>query len=120
MSNNSKLAIDSVPLVLDTPVDNTIHFRERESELLRIISALQEVQKSKSWGSLKTEVFDRLTESLTGRLFSEAKKESPDTNKLNRLAGELKWAERFSDLGKLEQEFKLELANIKQKLYGTT
>lgn len=116
--NNSKLAIESVPLVLDTPVDNTVHFRERESELIGIISNLKEVQKSKSWSSLKTELFDSLTESLEGRLFSEAKKESPDTNKLNRLAGELKWAERFSDLSKLEQEFKLELANIKTKLYG--
>lgn len=116
--NNSKLAIDSVPLVLDTPVDNTIHFRERESQLIRIISSLQEVQKSKAWSSLKTEVFDSLAESLKGRLTAEAKKESPDTNKLNRLAGELKWAERFSELTNLEQEFKLELANIKTKLYG--
>jgi hypothetical protein len=118
--NNSKLIVDSVKLSLDEPVDNTVHFRERESQLVRIISALQGVQKSKDWSTLKTESFDGLTESLEGRLFSEAKKESPDTNKLNRLAGELKWAERFSDLGKLEQEFKLELANIKQKLYGTT
>lgn len=118
--NNSKLAIDSVPLVLDTPVDNTVHWRERESQLLRIISSLQEVQRSKHWSSLKIEVFDSLTESLKGRLTAEAKKESPDPNKLNRLAGELKWAERYSELTLLEQEFKLELANIKQQLYGTT
>lgn len=118
--NNSKLVIDSVPLTLDAPVDNTVQLRERESELARIITALQNVHKGKDWSSLKTELFDGLTDSLRIKLTAEARKESPDTNRLNRLSGELKWAERFSDLPKLEQEFKLELANIKLKLYGTT
>lgn len=118
--NNSRLVVDSVPLILDKVQDNKPQLRERESQLVRIIGSLQGVQKSKEWSSLKTELFDGLTERLSRELTGEAKKEIPDILKLTRLAGQLKWAERYSDLSKLEQEFRTELTHVKSLLYGKT
>lgn len=118
--NNSKLAIDSVPLTLETERDFTPQLRERQAKLLKLIDAIRSVQKSKEWSSLKTELFDGLTESLQGRIFNEATKDTPDPLKLARLTGELRWAEKYSDPSKLEQEFLSELANIKEKLHGTS
>ena len=117
--NNSKLAIESISFQ-EEKVDNTPIFREREGELITIIEALQGVQKSKEWSTLKIKVFDSLTETLSKELHVEAKKESPDTLKLNRLAGQMKWAEKFSDLKKLEDIFRLELAQIRKQLHGKT
>jgi len=51
---------------------------------------------------------------------TEAKKEDVSTNKLNRLSGELKWAERYADLGKLENTYKVQLQSVRTKLYGKT
>lgn len=95
-------------------------YRAEEARLLKIIQALQGVQGSKEWSSLKTEVFDNLVNSLERDLREEAKKDDPSTNKLNRLSGEIKWAERFSDLGKLENTYRVQLQNIRKVLYGQT
>lgn len=117
--NNSKLAIESVSFELEQPIDSS-RLRERESELLQIIDALVKVQKLKEWGTLKTYVFDGRTESLQKQLLAEAKKLPADTQKLAKLTGELKWAERFSDLLSLESEFREELQAIRLQLHGTT
>lgn len=118
--NNSRLVIDSVPLRLDRQETNVPQLRAREGQLTRVIEAVRKVQSSKEWSSLKTELFDGLTERLVRDLMLEAKKEIPDTLKLNRLAGQLRWAERYSDLSKLEQEFMTELTLLKQTLHGKT
>lgn len=116
--NISKLAIDSVSLELEEPQFNAQPFKEREQKLIRIIEALSEVQKTKGWSSLKKELFDSLPDDLSKQVLSEAKKLNPDTLRLNRLSGELKWAERFSNLKKYEDELRVELQQIRQKLYG--
>lgn len=118
--NNSKLAIDYVPLTLEVKADNTEHFQEREATLLKIIDALQGISSTKEWGSLKELVFDPILPTLEKSISAEARKESPDTLKLNRLAGQLKWAERYSDLSKLEQVFRVELSSVRKQLYGKT
>lgn len=118
--NNSKFAIDSVSLELEEPKVNLDGHKEREQTLIKHIEALQEVQKTKSWSSLKTLLFDNLPADLNKQINAEAKKLNPDIQKLNRLSGELKWAERYSDLKKLEDSFKVELQQIRIQLYGTT
>ena len=117
--NNSKLTIDSISLK-EEQVDITPILREREGKLLKVIDALQGIASTKEWSTLKEEVFDNLTGTLTKEIQSEARKENPDTLKLNRLAGQLKWAEKYSDLSKLENVFRVELSNVRQKLYGKT
>ena len=113
--NLSRMQVD---LVVEPKEDITPQLRAEESRLLRIIEAVQEIQKSNAWGSLKTELFDNLVNVLERNLKEEAKKENPSLNLLNRITGELKWAERFSDLGKLENKYRVELKNVRIKLNG--
>lgn len=116
--NNSKLAIESIPITLNDMSQPSPRLKEREGELVQIIEAVNGIAGSKEWSTLKIRVFDGKAEQLNRELLSEAKKEIPDTLKLNRLAGELKWAERYSDLSKLEATFRLELRQVRQQLYG--
>lgn len=116
--NNSLLAIEYSNLSLEDAVDRTPTLREREAELIQILSAIQGVASSKEWSSLKEKVFDNLTTTLEKEIKNEAQKENPDTLKLNRLAGQLKWAEKYSDLSKLERIFRGELTNVRKLLYG--
>lgn len=104
----------------DSVVDISPILREREGELQSILLAIKGVSESKEWAVLKSKVFEGLTTVLSRQIQSEAKKEIPDTLKLNRLAGQLLWAEKYSDLNKLEQFFRAELSNVKLKLYGKT
>jgi len=117
--NNSFLAIESVPLSLVEPEINIEQLRDREADLVNTITAIQEVRKTKGWSTLKANVFDGFTEYLKSELTSEARKESPDALKLNRIAGQLKWAERYSDLGILEEQCRAELINLRRN-YGKT
>lgn len=117
--NNSKLAIENVNLS-EEKVDISPLLREREGELLTITKAIKGVSESRDWNVLKDMLFNGITETLNREIQSEARKESPDALKLNRLAGQLKWAEKYSDLSKLEQVFKLELSNIRKQLHGKT
>lgn len=116
--NNSKLIIEYNTLTLEEEKDRTPDFQEKESELIKIIDDLQGIQRTKEWSSLKKKVFDGLVGSLSKEVTEEARKENPDTLKLNRLAGQLLWAEKYSDLSKLEGTFRLQLASIRHQLYG--
>lgn len=116
--NNSFLAVEKANLSVESPVDQSAVLLEREGKLIRIIEAIQGVKGSSEWSTLKTEVFDSLATRLAKDLQGEAKLEAPDTLKLNRLAGQLMWAERYSDLQKLEDSFKGELTKLRLKLYG--
>lgn len=117
--NNSKLAIDSVSIKEETKVDVTPHIRQREGTLIKILEAIQGVSKTPEWSTLKNEVFDSLVNVLEKELREEAKKEAPDALKLNRIAGKLTWADKYSDLTKLEHVFRTELIGIRKNLYGT-
>lgn len=118
--NNSKFAIENVVLTNEDPKDRSPELREREQKLIHLIQNLQTIQKTDEWSSLKTELFDSLTKNLIKEIESEARKEEPNTLKLNRLSGELKWAEKYSDLSKLEQIKRVELTQVRQLLYGKT
>lgn len=120
MTNNSQIAQDfAVSLDQEKIVDLKPAFKERESKLVRIIEAIRELKKTSAWSTLKIELFDGLTESLERDLRSEAKKDQPDPSKLNRIAGQLTWAERYSDLDKFEVGKLVELKGIRKNLYGT-
>lgn len=117
--NNSKFAIEQNSLSSTEAPDNKPLLREKENELIHIIDCLQRIQKTEEWSSLKIKVFDPLTSSLSKQIHTEAVSPIPDTLKLNRLAGELKWAQRYSDLSKFENTKRIELTNIRKLLYGT-
>lgn len=111
--NNSQVSFDSVPDEEQVREGRAEKLNEREGTILRVIEAIEAVAKTEAWSTLKTEILDRLAISLQKDLLAEAKKEDPDPKKLNRLAGELKWAARYSDLSKLSVSFKLELQSIR-------
>lgn len=116
--NNSKLAIDSVTLETDQPRDVKPELRQKEEKLTKIIEAIRGIEQSKDWSTLKIELFDELPKQLRKEMLGEARKENPDTHKLNRLSGELKWAEKFADLQKFEASQRVELSRIRLMLYG--
>ena len=118
--NNSKLAIDRVSLHSEEVTDNSEIFRKREGEIIKIIEAINGVNQSQDWSTLKTEIFESLVNSLEKQLRDEAKKEEPDPLVLNRVAGQLKWAEKYADLNKLANIFRDQLKEVRLKLYGKT
>lgn len=116
--NNSKLALDSVPLTLEGKPNNREFLQGEEARVIRILKALDGVKNSQEWSSLKTDVFDELPKQLRKDLLLEARKDQPDTNKLNRLSGKLEWAEKFADLTRLENKYRVELQGIRMQLHG--
>ena len=114
--NNSYLAIEQNTLVLEKPIENKEFLRKREGELIKILDAIKDIEQWESWSTLKKLVFDGLVQILEREMRDEARKEQPDTLKLNRLAGQLKWAEKYADLNKLYNVFRLELTNIRKKI----
>lgn len=116
--NNSKLALDSLTLSEVKEPDRIPVLRKREGELVRIIESLRKVENSDEWSSLKELVFGHLVEKLKTELFTEARKDEPDTLRLSRTNGQLNWARKYADLDKLANDFRLELTNIRRILYG--
>ena len=108
--NNSFLAQQKVKLSLEEAPKQALE--EREVELRKLLSAVEKVLSLNEWSTLKEKVFDPHIERLNKELLSEAKKDKPDTEKLNRISGQLTQAERY-DLEKLKGAYRLELTNIK-------
>ena len=119
--NNSRLVLDSMSLTQEEPhlEERQVALRTRESELTRIIKALDEVEGSEAWSSLKTDVFEPLRDNLEKKIFQEATKEKPDISVLNALKGEWQWAKRFADLSVYRNEKRVELISVRKSLYGT-
>lgn len=110
--NNSSIQPDS----LKNEFENKT--QEHEAKLVRIVEAIGRMKELEAWSTLKTEIFDGLSTNLKRDLLTEAKKEDPNPNKLNRLAGELKWAEKFSNLDKFEESQRVELKAIRSRIHG--
>jgi len=110
MMNNSQIIIE--------PKDTDELLRIQEARIIRIIEAIQGIQKMKEWQVLKEEIFDGLTHSLEKEIKNEARSENPNVLKLTRLSGKIEWAEKYADLSKLENNYRSQLVNIKLKLYG--
>lgn len=107
--------MNNASISLKTPESVQELTQEREAKLVRTIQAVEDILGSKSWSTLKEEIFDDLLSKLERELKEEARKENPDTNKLNRITGEMKWAERFADLTKLENTLRVELQGIRKR-----
>lgn len=113
--NNAKITLDNV-LNEEVPFDATPMLREKEGKLVKIIEALGRVAESEDWQMLEKEVFSGVVESLERRRKSEAEKPEINAPELYRLQGQTIWAKKFSDLKKLNQAFKVELANTRTQI----
>lgn len=109
----------NIPLTEDFSREEVdVRIKAEEARLVRVIEALQGIQSSKEWSTLKIEVFENLANVLEKDIKYEARKEDCDPRKLNRLSGELKWAEKYADLQKLEHSYRLQLQNIRKQING--
>jgi methionine salvage enolase-phosphatase E1 len=109
--NNSKIAIDNVSLEMDDQVDNKPMLRQRETELVGIIEALEHVSGSNYWKLLQDKVLNGVLESLQHRLRNEK-----NPTEIYRLQGQIVWAEKYTDLDKLAQVYRNDLQNIRKQL----
>lgn len=115
--NNAKIAIDNVNLDLEEEaIDHKPALRSREGDLVRVIEALGRLGESDDWKLLKKLVFDGVTDGLERRLQSEAHKKVRDDGEIDRLNGQLAWAQKFSDISKLNDIFKVELKNVRTQI----
>ncbi len=114
--NNSKFVIENISLSQEEPIDREPVLRERESELIKILDAIRKVASTDEWHTLKVQLFDSFSENLVRQIQEEARKENPNPLRLRYLSGQLNWAEKFSDLQKLEQQFRVEIINIRSQL----
>lgn len=92
--------------------------RERDSELVRIIEALDALIKSEEWRTLKTLVFDTILDSLDSRVRSEADRPEVSLPELYKLQGEKRWARRYCDLAVLRNQYHNELIGIRKRTPG--
>lgn len=101
----------------DTPqFDPAPALGAEEARLVTILESIQHLGESKDWKTLQDTLFGSLPNILERELKEEAMKAIPDTNKLNRLAGQLEWAEKYADLSKLERRYRNELQAIRTRL----
>lgn len=112
--NNSKIAIENISISLDQ-INNSAKLRERESLLVRIIEASNELKKSEAWSTLKSLVFTSREESLEKQLKSECERATLDQSEIYRLQGRLFEAKKY-DLDKLIESYRIELSNIRKTL----
>lgn len=105
----------------EVPEDDFLpRLRVEESRLIRILEAIEQVHTSEAWATLRELLFENLDTTLSKELIEEARKATPDTERLNRLAGQLEWAERYADLAKLAQQYQMQLQSVKKQLNGTS
>lgn len=112
--NNSKIVIDDISLSLETQLNNVEHLREKESQVVRIIEAIEGINNSEEWSSLKSLVFTGLVENLEKRLKFESEKLELNPPVINQLQGQLFWARKYADLTKLAENYRIELSNIRK------
>lgn len=118
--NNSRLVMDTVSLSMDednSEKQNEI-LRQREEELTKVISALEKIEQSAEWSSLKKHVFDGLKNSLEKDIFSEATKKQPSVETLSYLTGKWEWAKRFANLTSYRDEKRAELTSVRKSMHG--
>lgn len=95
--------------------DNKIALRDRQTELIRIVEAIDEVLKNKGWQTLKELVFDGRVDSIERQLLNLAKADPLNPGLMLKLQGELTWAKRYADLRSYADVLKKELEGIKLK-----
>jgi len=109
---NNALLIEEDELAIDT----TVVLKERRAELMKLLGAIDNLSKNPDWQTVKELVFDGMTEKIEKSLQAEAKKNELCTPEIYRLQGKLNWAQRYSDVYKLAEVYKLELNQLTKKL----
>ncbi len=94
--------------------DKLATIRERDTHLVKLIEAIQDIQSSSGWSTLKDE-FDGEVARLNRLLLVEAKKPTIDVAEQYRLQGRIESAKKYS-LEKLFEDSMTERETIRRKL----
>lgn len=90
-------------------------FEEKREELVKIIEALQGLEKSEEWATLRELVFDKELDSIERQLLNASKEMPLDTAKLYKLQGELFQARKY-ELNSFIENLKKQLENINKQI----
>lgn len=90
--------------------------KDKQSELLKVLEALNGLEKNKDWQTLKELVYQKSLESVEAQMKSECLSTELNLPKLYRLQGEWSWAKQFTDIPAFAENVKKQLATIKQML----
>ena len=90
--------------------------REKQTELINIISALDKLEQSKEWQTIKELVFNKSLLAIERQIQNEALAIKIDTDKLYKLQGEWAWSKQYVDTARFISTLKKQLEDIKLKL----
>ena len=107
-------------VVFEEPTDRTDVLRTRESELVNIIEAIKGLEGNIDWSTLKSKVFDGVSESLERRLHQELLKSELNPPEIYKLQGQIAWAKKYSKLDTLATVYRAELTNVRSQLNPPT
>jgi hypothetical protein len=116
--NNSLITIENILLEVqeDEKPDLKPSLRQKESETLAIIKAIEGLSSNKDWLLLKEKIFDGVLESLKKQREVEVEKKPLNGPVIHSLNGQLAWAKKYSNISNLASIYKQELDNIRRKL----
>ena len=111
--------MESVSLEMEQPLDNTELFRNKETELIQIIEAIEKIAESREWAILKEKLFDGVVAGLLRQRDTEVEKKPLNGPLIYSINGQLAWAKKYSDFASLSNIYKVELQNVRTKINAT-
>lgn len=93
-----------------------IQLREKQGELVRVITAFESLEKSKEWETLTELVFKNSLASIERQILNEALSKEINTGALYKLQGEWVWAKQYNEPERFISTLKQQLEGIKNKL----
>ena len=107
--NNSRIS----GIKAETEIDIRPMLRARETELLKLIDALENIRGSEYWDVLVEKLFKKELETLYRKI-----RNITEPHILYRTQGEINWVEKYVDFDKLINSYRLELQGIRKQLNG--
>lgn len=116
--NNSFLAFQNIELEMEVKeeLDKKPVLRARETEIIKILEAINNLSVNKDWLTLKDLIFDNVVEVLKKEREREIEKQPINGPKVHSLNGQLAWAKKYSNISNLASIYKLELDSIRKQL----
>lgn len=111
--NNSFIVLQG--LSEEVPVENTKYLQKRIGELTDIVESLRAIRGSRHWKLLEEKVWVEVQQTLQKRLRSEN-----NLQEINRLQGQIQWADKYLNLSEVEKAFTNELEIIKSQINADT
>lgn len=93
-----------------------VKLREKQTELVKILEALDGLSKIKEWKVLQELLFAPSLEAIERQVKNEALALEIDEKKLYKLQGEWVWARQFMNVSEFTKTLKHQLEGIKNKL----